>query len=66
MKCSDCGKRFRTENDHLEPHCGGGPASCDNLEPRCWSCHRDKTERDRRAGKLTPRDPDEGRGPPWA
>jgi hypothetical protein len=43
VKCTDCGKRFRTENDHLE-HCVGGPASCDNLEPRCWSCHRAKTE----------------------
>jgi len=64
VKCTDCGKRFGTEHDHLEPHCAGGPASCDNLEPRCWSCHRAKTERDRRAGKLTPRAPDEERGPP--
>lgn len=64
VKCTDCGKRFRTENDHLVPHCAGGPASCDNLEPRCWSCHRAKTEKDRRAGKLTPRAPDEERGPP--
>lgn len=64
VRCTDCGKRFRTENDHLEPHCAGGPASCDNLEPRCWSCHRAKTEKDRRAGKLTPRAPDEERGPP--
>ena len=64
VKCTDCGKRFGTEHDHLEPHCAGGPASCDNLEPRCWSCHRAKTEKDRRAGKLTPRAPGEERGPP--
>ena len=64
VKCTDCGKRFRTENDHLEPHCTGGPSSTDNLEPRCYSCHRAKTEKDRRAGKLTPQAPDEERGPP--
>ena len=52
--CVDCGNRFKTERDHVEPHTAGGPASTGNLEPRCWSCHKDKTERDRRAGRLTP------------
>jgi len=28
-----------------------------NLEPRCRSCHQAKTERDRKAGKLTPPPP---------
>jgi len=56
VRCVDCGNRFRTENDHLEPHCGHGPASTDNLEPRCWRCHKAKTARDRKAGKLRPAD----------
>jgi hypothetical protein len=52
VKCVDCGKRFRPEDDHLEPHNTFGPASTDNLEPRCHACHKAKTERDRKAGKL--------------
>ena len=55
VACVDCGNRFGTENDHVEPHAAHGPASLDNLEPRCWLCHKAKTERDRRAGKLRPR-----------
>ena len=57
VSCVDCGNRFRTEFDHLEPHVGQGPASYDNLDPRCWGCHQAKTDRDRRAGKLKPPDP---------
>jgi HNH endonuclease len=64
IKCTDCGQRFRTENDHVEPHAAGGPASVDNFEPRCWDCHLAKTASDRRAGKLTPRPPNPNRGPP--
>jgi hypothetical protein len=56
IRCTDCGNRFRTENDHLEPHVALGPASTDNLEPRCWKCHQAKTVRDRKAGKLRPPD----------
>jgi hypothetical protein len=52
VRCVDCGNRFRTEIDHVEPHAAGGPASTDNLRPRCWACHRAKTARDRTAGKL--------------
>jgi 5-methylcytosine-specific restriction endonuclease McrA len=55
--CVDCGNRFRTEFDHVKPHGAKGPASNGNLKPRCWSCHRAKTLRDRRAGKLTPPEP---------
>jgi hypothetical protein len=55
--CVDCGNRFRTEFDHLEPPVASGPTSKANLNPRCWSCHRAKTERDRKAGKLTPPEP---------
>ena len=57
VACTDCGNRFRTEFDHLDPHIARGPSSYDNLKPRCWSCHQKKTERDRRAGKLNPPDP---------
>jgi hypothetical protein len=64
VACTDCGKRFRTEKDHVDPHVARGPASTANLKPRCYSCHQAKTERDRRAGMLTPRDPDAERGPP--
>jgi len=52
IRCVDCGNRFGTEIDHVEPHCAHGPASTDNLEPRCFSCHQVKTARDRSAGKL--------------
>jgi hypothetical protein len=57
IACTDCGNRFRTETDHVDPHVALGPASVNNLQPRCWSCHRAKTERDRRAGKLRPAEP---------
>ena len=46
VKCVDCGNRFRTEFDHVLPHGQKGPASLENLKPRCWSCHREKTKRD--------------------
>jgi hypothetical protein len=52
IKCVDCGNRFHTEFDHVEPRVARGPASTRNLKPRCWPCHRAKSERDRRAGKL--------------
>ena len=61
IKCADCGNRFRNEDDHVEPHCGGNPTSLDNLQPRCYSCHKAKTDRDRKAGKLRST---VGRGPP--
>jgi hypothetical protein len=55
VRCTDCGNRFRNEHDHDEPHVLRGPASVDNLSWRCRSCHRQKTERDRKDGKLKPR-----------
>ena len=64
VKCVDCGRRFRNQNDHVEPHNMRGPASVENMKPRCYECHGDKTRRDRQAGKLTPRAPDDERGPP--
>jgi 5-methylcytosine-specific restriction endonuclease McrA len=53
--CVDCGNRFRTEFDHVEPRAARGPSSNGNLDPRCWSCHQAKTKRDRKAGKLKSR-----------
>jgi hypothetical protein len=64
IRCVDCGNRFKTQNDHVEPHNALGPASTDNLKPRCWPCHQAKTKRDREAGKLTPPPPDGERDPP--
>jgi hypothetical protein len=40
VRCVDCGNRFKTEVDHVEPHVAHGPASNGNLTPRCWSCHQ--------------------------
>jgi hypothetical protein len=57
VRCIDCGNRFRTEFDHIEPRAANGPTSKPNLGPRCWPCHLAKTKRDRKAGKLTPQPP---------
>ncbi|HEX5587644.1 MAG TPA: HNH endonuclease signature motif containing protein [Acidimicrobiia bacterium] len=71
--CSDdgCARRHHLEIDHIDPVAGGGQTCLDNLDPRCWPHHQQKTERDRRAGKLRPRRPGDGerdgadeRGPP--
>src|SRR5919106_3197 len=61
VKCVDCGNRFRNERDHVEPRNSGGPTALGNLEWRCDPCHEEKTRRDRAAGRLTPRPPDEQR-----
>ena len=45
VRCTDCGNRFRTELDHVEPRAALGPTAHGNLNPRCYSCHRAKTER---------------------
>ena len=57
VRCIDCGNRFHTESDHVVPHVAHGPASTTNLKWRCWPCHHEKTESDRRAGTLRPPDP---------
>jgi hypothetical protein len=57
IRCVDCGNRFRTEFDHIEPRAARGPTSNGNIDPRCWPCHQVKTACDRKAGKLTPPDP---------
>ena len=57
VTCVDCGNRFRSEFDHVEPRAARGPTSNGNLDPRCYGCHLEKTERDRKAGKLKPPEP---------
>jgi 5-methylcytosine-specific restriction endonuclease McrA len=57
VTCVDCGNRFRTQFDHVEPRAALGPTSNGNLSSRCWTCHQAKTKRDRRSGKLTPAEP---------
>jgi hypothetical protein len=47
-----CDRRYHLEWDHVNPLANGGATCYDNLKPRCWPHHRDKTERDRLAGLL--------------
>jgi len=56
-ECADCGRRYGLEYDHVNPVANSGETSYENLQPRCWGDHRDKTERDRKAGLLGPRRP---------
>jgi hypothetical protein len=62
VSCAEagCERRYHLEWDHVNPVANGGETSLDNLKPRCWPHHRDKTERDRAAGLLGGGD----RGPP--
>lgn len=57
VKCLDCGNRFHIEFDHQQPHAAGGPASTENVKPRCLVCHIEKTQADRRSGRLKERAP---------
>jgi len=67
-----CGRRYGLEWDHVDPVANGGTTSEDNLQPLCWPHHQNKTERDRKEGRLGPfswaprragrRDEE---GPPW-
>jgi hypothetical protein len=53
-----CDRRHDLELDHVDPVANDGPTSYENIEPRCKPDHWAKTERDRKAGKLS------GRAPP--
>ena len=55
--CTDCGRRYGLEYDHVDPLANNGPTSLSNLVPRCWADHQAKTERDRQAGLLGPNPP---------
>ncbi len=54
VACVDCGNRFRTEFDHVQPRSAGGPTCASNLDPRCWPCHQAKTKRDLSAARSRP------------
>ena len=47
-----CDRRYGLEWDHVDPVANHGPTSAENLTPRCWPHHQDKTARDRAAGLL--------------
>ena len=52
-----CGARFGLECDHIHPVAAQGATSYRNAAMRCKPHHWAKTERDRAAGLLTPRNP---------
>jgi hypothetical protein len=49
-----CGRTTGLEWDHIQPNAARGPTSYDNLQPRCWPHHREKTQHDRSAGLIGP------------
>ena len=51
-ECVDCKRRQGLEYDHLDPLANHGPTAYANLVARCYLCHQQKTERDRKAGRL--------------
>jgi hypothetical protein len=54
-ECADCGGRHGLQYDHVDPVAHHGPTDYANLQPRCWTDHAEKTERDRLAGLLGPK-----------
>ena len=58
VTCSEaaCDRRYNLEWDHREPVANGGETSFENLDPHCWPHHDEKTERDRKEGKLGPKE----------
>ena len=55
--CVDCGSRWGLQYDHVDPVAHHGPTQYTNLQPRGWTDHQTKTERDRQAGLLGPHAP---------
>lgn len=64
--CVDCGRTFGLQDDHTDPVAHTGPTTVANVKPRCYPCHQEKTERDRRAGLLGKRAKQRGPGAPAA
>jgi hypothetical protein len=65
LTCSaeGCDRRYGLEWDHIDPVAHGGASSAANLQPLCALHHREKTQRDRAAGRLGSAD-NEDRAPP--
>lgn len=63
LACEHCGRKWGLQLDHENPVANQGPTSYQNLRALCWDDHRDKTERDRRAGLLGPNTPPNPRRP---
>ncbi len=57
VRCVDCGNRFRTEFDHLEPTSPEARPPTPTSNPDALAATRRRHERDRRAGKLEPPEP---------
>ena len=57
-QCAECGVRWGLEYDHITPIERDGVTSYDNIQALCWADHRDKTDRDRRAGTAGTDRPD--------
>jgi hypothetical protein len=49
-----CDRRYHLEWDHVDPVAHDGPTCLENLRPRCWPHHVEKSERDRKAGLWRP------------
>ena len=62
--CTDCTRRYGLEHDHVDPVAHTGATSISNVKDRCYTCHAEKTERDRVAGLLGKRAKARGPGPP--
>lgn len=56
-RCVRCGRTFGLQDDHDNPVANGGVTSKTNLQDLCYPCHLDKTEQDRKAGRLGPNAP---------
>jgi hypothetical protein len=49
---AECDRRYRLEQDDIDPVANGGKTALDNEQPLCFIHHRIKTEQDRKAGRL--------------
>jgi hypothetical protein len=47
-----CDRKYGLQWDHEDPVANGGVTRHDNLQPLCYDHHAEKTERDRKAGRL--------------
>ena len=59
VSCAElgCDRKLGLQWDHEDPVANDGPTSAENLQPLCGPHHREKTERDRAAGRLRGKPP---------